>query len=199
VLSVNRLSKTALSTIELFGGYPESEALVTILEKLALSLSLATIKDSGLLWKYAGVITLRTQHLWDIKEQFTAINCHSSYWKLDPAQWFTLPNIYTSPSSKRNLIEGVSTLYYLNDQQTPDSGLMDAIQAVAVELQQTSPLPEVKKSLAAIEYAQTTFEKILVWPIYDSMCLYQEMILVSELYGMINGDLKVSLVNKVLL
>ncbi|RKO94177.1 P-loop containing nucleoside triphosphate hydrolase protein [Blyttiomyces helicus] len=116
-IALRRLGK-ALSRNQVYGSSSDEATarLAGLVAEASDAAGLRGLEAAGSLWKHGGIATLRSADLAEIETAFRAIDGRLDAWKVKQASdWLMHPSLVVDALTKRTLMEGVATLYYLNE------------------------------------------------------------------------------------
>ncbi|KAJ3035683.1 AAA ATPase midasin [Rhizophlyctis rosea] len=143
------------------------------------ALDLSNLNTSSVLYKRGGVITLRKAELFEVETLFQKIGRRLDFRVVDVAGWINHPALCISDESKASIIEGIATLYYLNETKTDNAALVEVLRGVADRLadQLTQLEGEAEKLQATIAQLQPTGESLVA---VETLVPLQEVAIRSE-------------------
>ncbi|KAI8917537.1 hypothetical protein DFJ77DRAFT_488317 [Powellomyces hirtus] len=115
------------------GADEDSARLRTLVERAAEHLGLNSLAGVGSLWKHGSVAVLKKRELYDVERSFANVNQELSVWAADPhfdaatetksTFWGGIghPAVAIDELSRQSIVEGVATLYYLNEENSQQS------------------------------------------------------------------------------
>ena len=105
--------------------------------------------------------------------------------------WF---NSYTfGIEYRKNLIEGLSTLYYVNEQHIQNDDLVFAIQNFANELEiKSAPM---RLTLETLSSSPKSLNNLLLWPMLDYESLKMEMEIIEQITSYLDSQAMVDFLN----
>jgi hypothetical protein len=188
---VKTLGKTEFSS-ELF------VQLTNVIKSLMDSLSLTKFHYTSLLWRKNCTVSLVDESLWMVGKQLDSVDKEMDFWSLDPKgiffinkDWFQLTNDWNKwTERKRMTIDAMSTLFFLNDEDQMNEELFLLMKSVPEKLS-SKPMDidlVEQGSLQTVEDAQNMVTRFLMWPIQDTLCIFTEMSLIKEMFGILLSD-----------
>lgn len=158
-----------------------------IFKQLEEALSLPYIRVSTQLWKLSNFVTLREDKLRKSAEEFKAIDKAMDYWEMTPLEWFSMPEYFTRKDIRRTITQGVSTLFYINENYlSSNEALFNVVKEIPKEIMKNLKAKIIDHNLNVIESSQEMLAKVLLWPIEDSQCIFQEMSIIINLTNIVN-------------
>ncbi|KAJ3181878.1 hypothetical protein HDU85_003393 [Gaertneriomyces sp. JEL0708] len=130
LIALRRLCKALGRCPPYNGDDIESTRLRACVDNLATTSGMISLERVGMLWRHGSITTLKDASLADIERRLCAVNKH-----VEP-DWTNLfhPSLLLDDASKRALVEGVATLYFLNEGKI-DQSLLDVIVEVSGTLE----------------------------------------------------------------
>ena len=188
VVCVKRATKALL---KLHGRLPDDKTmnqLMTICRSVNDHLRMDKVKALNSLSKYTGIITLRDARLVSILNGFKEVNDMLSPSNRKVEQWILQNQAYHEV--KQYIVEGVSTLYYLNEQVSLVEDLIAVVESVPKQLRQNIDDRRLLEplSLASLASLCTNVFSSLLWPIYDTWILAQEQEIISSAFDFVCTD-----------
>jgi hypothetical protein len=188
ILCASNLSRFSPKRNAFFLGNSSVVEMFANIMQLEGSLSLKLIHSTSSLWKNSNVATIRDIDLWNCAHVYSVIDNEMNHWNKSPLKWFSLPHIYSLETTRTAITQGISTLYYINDQIKIDAPLFESINAIPGQLLKASDkLLVISEDLSSLQTAQCKLSKIMLWPINDSLVLFKEMHIIIQLLGGMNS------------
>ncbi|KAJ1336600.1 hypothetical protein BSLG_007382 [Batrachochytrium salamandrivorans] len=192
VLCIRRISKLLPACIALCDANSiDITSLHSSIEDAWESFSVEKIKALGVLWKLGGITTLRTTVLSTIADQFESVNAVLDTSSQGPSAWIFRRTITSMGLDiKRAIMEGVSTLHYLNEEEEPSNNLVTMLQEVPAKLTESITKLDTPQpiSLLAMSGIDSQLSAVTLWPFHDTWALASELTLIEQIYAYLHDE-----------
>ncbi|KAJ1343425.1 hypothetical protein BSLG_002014 [Batrachochytrium salamandrivorans] len=192
VLCIRRISKLLPACIALCDANSiDITSLHSSIEDAWESFSVEKIKALGVLWKLGGITTLRTAVLSTIADQFESVNAALDTSSQGPSAWIFRRTITSMGLDiKRAIMEGVSTLHYLNEEEEPSNNLVTMLQEVPAKLTESITKLDTPQpiSLLAMSGIDSQLSAVTLWPFHDTWALASELTLIEQIYAYLHDE-----------
>ncbi|KAI8927583.1 hypothetical protein BC831DRAFT_533163 [Entophlyctis helioformis] len=157
------------------------------------ALGLEKIKAVSGLWKVGSITTLRNPVLVSLAARFGQVDAALNSQAQSPGEWIMRRSVTADGFDiKTSVVEGVATLYYLNEESEPSDELIRVLESVPLHLDeniakidktQTLPL-----SIAALSGINAQLASVSLWPLHDTWALAAEQVLLCKLSQLLSGS-----------
>ncbi|KND03960.1 uncharacterized protein SPPG_08934 [Spizellomyces punctatus DAOM BR117] len=213
IVASRRLRKTLDRCVRYSTGVDEDTHRVrALIGRVREEIERDGVDGSAILWRDGGITILKRQELVDVSKAFGDVNNALDVWRSN-AVWGGLghPGVVIDEDVRRAIVEGVSTLYYLNEGDY-DNDLVQVLREVPIRLAKKvdSYVERLNNDLKAIEEGKTIegaslvernarvpmevlehvrerFVNVGLWALWDAAGLSREMPLLKRL-GQFVGD-----------
>ncbi|XJO73933.1 hypothetical protein BDV3_004832 [Batrachochytrium dendrobatidis] len=186
VLCVRRIAKLVPVCVSLCPENTIEMGMISnAVEKAWEALSIEKIKALGVLWKLGGITTLHTPLLIDIATQFYKVNTRLNSALQNPFDWISRKTITAAGLDvKKAVMEGVATLHYLNEKDTPNTELLQMLQDVPEKLDECITKLDATQSvsLMMLSNIDAQLATITLWPFFDTWALASELTIIEKIY-----------------